>query len=250
MHLQYCGCMGTTRGERLRLAREKHFKSARLAGKAMGIAVSTYGAHERAESPGGRDYGPDEAKRYGRRFKVAPEWLLTGREPFPAPEPSEPPAPKVPVVGYVGAGSAAHFYDVAPSDLDEIDPPDANESTVAVEIRGDSLGPFFNRWLVFYDDVRRPMTPDLIGQLCVVGLEDGRVLIKQVQRGSDLGLFTLLSATEKPIVDVAIAWAARSTAFPAAADADRGSRIRVQPVSESHPAADCAALSLGFCYIK
>src|SRR2546430_11841325 len=56
--------MGTTRGERLRIARAEHLKSARLAGKAMGIPVSTYGAHERAESPGGRDYGPDEAKKY------------------------------------------------------------------------------------------------------------------------------------------------------------------------------------------
>jgi hypothetical protein len=52
------------------------------------------------------------------------------------------------------------------------------------------------------------MTPDLIGQLCVVGLADGRVLIKQVQRGRDLGLYTLHSATEKPIADVAIEWAA------------------------------------------
>jgi hypothetical protein len=116
----------------------------------------------------------------------------------------------VPVIGYVGAGSAAHFYDVPPSHLDEINgPPDATESTAAVEIRGDSLGPFFNRWYVFYDDVRRPMTPDLIGQLCVVGLADGRVLIKQVQRGRDLGLYTLHSATEKPILDVTIEWAAR-----------------------------------------
>ena len=167
--------------------------------------MSTYGAHERSESPGGRDYGPDEAKKYGRRFKVAPEWLLTGREPFPGGSAEEPPpAPKVPVIGYVGAGSTAHFYDVPPSHLDEV-----SESAAAVEIRGDSLGPFFNRWYVFYDDVRRPMTPDLIGQLCVVGLADGRILLKQVQRGSDLGLYNLHSATEKPIVDVAIDWAAR-----------------------------------------
>jgi hypothetical protein len=202
--------MGTTRGERLRIAREKHFKSARLAGKAMGIPVSTYGAHERAESPGGRDYGPDEAKKYGRRFKVAPEWLLTGREPFPTGADEAPPLPKVPVLGYVGAGSTAHLYDVPPSHLDEVSgPADTSESTVAVEIRGDSLGPFFNRWYVFYDDVRRPMTPDLIGQLCVVGLADGRILIKQVQRGSDLGLYNLHSATERPILDVTIDWAAR-----------------------------------------
>jgi len=200
----------TTRGERLRIAREKRFKSARAAGKAMGIAVSTYGAHERAEAPGGRDYGPNEALRYGRFFGVTPEWLLTGRKPFPSDEPEQPPARKVRVVGYVGAGAEAHLYAVAQGDLDEVDPPPGlTEDTVAVEIRGDSLGAFFNRWLVFYDDVRRPVTPDLIGELCIVGLEDGRILIKQIQRSKTEGLFNLISSTEKPIADVAIEWAAR-----------------------------------------
>ena len=61
----------------------------------MGIPVSTYGAHERAQSPGGRDYGPEDAKKYARRFGVTPEWLLTGREPFPVGD--EPPPPKVPM---------------------------------------------------------------------------------------------------------------------------------------------------------
>jgi hypothetical protein len=202
--------MATTRGDRLRIAREKKFKSARAAGKAMGIPVSTYGAHERAESPGGRDYGPDEAKRYGRRFGVSPEYLLTGREPFPTGESDIPPTPKTRVVGYVGAGAEAHLYEVAQGDLDEVDVPHgSNEATVAVEIRGDSLGSFLNRWLVFYDDVRQPVTPDLIGELCVVGLEDGRVLVKQVQRGRTEGLFNLISSAEKPILDVAVAWAAR-----------------------------------------
>jgi hypothetical protein len=200
--------MATTRGERLRIAREKKFKSARLAGKAMGIPVSTYGAHERAESPGGRDYGPDEAKRYARRFGVTPEWLLTGREPIGPDE--EPPPPKVRVVGYVGAGSEAHLYEVSQGDLDEVDQPrGSNEATVAVEIRGDSLGTFLNRWLVFYDDVHRSVTSDLIGELCVVGLADGRVLVKQIQRGRAEGLFNLISSTEKPILDVAIEWAAK-----------------------------------------
>ena len=39
----------TTRGERLRLARKQRFRSARAAAMAMGIPVSTYAAHERAE---------------------------------------------------------------------------------------------------------------------------------------------------------------------------------------------------------
>jgi hypothetical protein len=75
--------MTTTRGERLRKARERHFKSARAAAKDLGIASATYGAHERAEAPGdrGRDYGPDEAALYAARFQVRPEWLLTGSGP-------------------------------------------------------------------------------------------------------------------------------------------------------------------------
>jgi len=207
-----------TRGERLRYARERYFKSARLAAKAMGIAVSTYGAHERAEDPGGRDFGPEEAKRYGRRFKVTPEWLLTGYGRGPDDPPGyQPPerdvwtTPNVPLVGYVGAGAAAHFYEVAQGDLDEVEPPiGANESTVGVEIRGDSLGPLFNRWLVFYDRVEHgPPPSDLIGELCVVGLEDGRVLIKQIQRGKAEGLYNLNSQTEPSMRDVAIKWAAK-----------------------------------------
>jgi hypothetical protein len=72
--------MSKTRGERLRIARKRHFKSARSAAAALGIPPATYGAHERAQAPGkrGRDYGPEEAAVYGRRFGVRPEWLLTG----------------------------------------------------------------------------------------------------------------------------------------------------------------------------
>jgi hypothetical protein len=175
----------------------------------MSIPVSTYGAHERAESPGGRDYGPDEAKRYARRFGVTPEWLLTGRDPMRPGDPNEPEPPRVQVVGYVGAGAETHLYEVGQGGLDEVDPPTATEDTVAVEIRGDSLGQFFNRWLVFYDDVRRAVTPDLLGELCVVGLTDGRVLVKQIQRGHTEGTFILASLADKPIVDVAIQWAAK-----------------------------------------
>jgi hypothetical protein len=206
--------MATTRGQRLRIARARRFKSARLAAKALGIAVATYGAHERAEAEGGRDYGPNEAKRYGRAFRVTPEWLLTGRGPGPgADEPEEPIVlnpPTVPIVGYVGAGAATHPYDVPEDKLDEVPRPEgATDTTVAVEVRGDSLGSYFNRWLVFYDKVHRPMTHDLVGELCVVGLTDGRVLIKQIQRGRSEGLFNLVSPSDKPITDAVIEWAAK-----------------------------------------
>jgi hypothetical protein len=205
-----------TRGDRLRMAREQLFPSARVAAQAIGVAVSTYFAHERAEDPLGRDYGPDQARYYGKRFRVTPEWLLTGFGPGPTgeppvfPEQPDPAIPRVLVMGYVGAGSTAHFYDVDQGNLGEVVPPEGSTpSTVAVEIRGESLGTVFNRWLVFYDNIHRPVTPELIGELCVVGLADGRILIKQLQRGKTKGLFNLISSNDKPILDVEVEWAAR-----------------------------------------
>jgi hypothetical protein len=114
------------------------------------------------------------------------------------------------LVGYVGAGAEAHFYSSADEGLGEVDaPPGYTAKTVAAEVRGESLGPLFDRWLVYYDDVRSPVTPDLIGRLCVVGLPNGKVLVKKIQRSRSSGLFHLLSNLEAPIFDQEIAWAAR-----------------------------------------
>jgi len=118
-------------------------------------------------------------------------------------------AATVPVVGYVGAGDLAHRYAVGHSNLDHVEERDATPQTVAVEVRGDSLGRSFDRWLVFYDDVASPVTEDLFGKLCVVGLSDDRVLIKTIRRGSRPGLFILESNTEPPIKDVPLEWAAK-----------------------------------------
>ena len=44
----------------------------------------------------------------------------------------------VPIVGYVGAGSAAHFYATGDGELDRVEAPEyANENTVGAEIRGE-----------------------------------------------------------------------------------------------------------------
>ena len=116
---------------------------------------------------------------------------------------------RVSLVGYVGAGAVAHFYADAQGPFDEVDAPDAaSPSTVAVQIRGHSLGALFDNWLVFYDDVRDPPGDDFVGRMCVCGLTDGRVLVKALKRGQVYGLWTLLSNTEPPIYDVALNWAA------------------------------------------
>lgn len=119
------------------------------------------------------------------------------------------PTGRVPLVGYVGAGAIAHFYADAQGPFDDVDAPDAaGASTVAVQIRGHSLGALFDNWLVFYDDVRDPPGDDMIGRMCVCGLADGRVLVKALKRSQVAGLWTLLSNTEPPIYDVALDWAA------------------------------------------
>lgn len=175
------------------------------AARAFGWNISTYLSHEN----GTRGLRPPVAERYAKAFRVPAEWLLYARGRGKAVA-AEPPR-TVPLVGYVAAGAEAYFDTGAQGEFGRIQAPaGSTDETVAVEIRGDSLGSFFDRWLVFYDDVRRPITADLVGKLCIVGLADGRVMIKKVQRSKARGLFHLISQTaDAPILDVAIEWAAR-----------------------------------------
>lgn len=63
--------------DRLRQAREKAgYGSAKLAAEAMGVPLATYIQHEN----GTRGYPASRADRYGRFFRVAPEWLLYGKD--------------------------------------------------------------------------------------------------------------------------------------------------------------------------
>lgn len=124
--------------------------------------------------------------------------------------------PTVPLKGYVRAGAHAQYLPLNDDELDRVEAPAGSTSrTVALEIRGDSLGELFDRWLVFFDDVRSPVTPDLLGKLCVVWVNDGRVLIKKVKKQRN-GLFALYSNYEKqdpPIEDVQLDGAARVKAM-------------------------------------
>lgn len=60
---------------RLKKAREgANFRSASEAARALGIPVPTYSAHENAS----RAFDDEDARRYARKFNVAPDWLLYG----------------------------------------------------------------------------------------------------------------------------------------------------------------------------
>jgi len=190
-------------GDRLRLARkEAGFEEAKDAAASLGVNRFTYAQHEN----GTRGFKRDKAELYARRFGVNIEWLLTGKGLM---RPRGRATKLVPLVGYVGAGALAHIFAEGQGNLDMVEAPDGSTpETVAVEIRGESLGSFFDQWLVFYDDVRAPLTPYMIGKLCVLGLADGRILIKKLRKGQIAGHWTLESQFEPPIYDALVEWGA------------------------------------------
>lgn len=139
-------------------------------------------------------------------LETSVDWLLNGV----GEEDDVPATDSVPVVGFVGAGSVATLFSEGQGPFDEVEPPaDSTPQTVGLGIRGASLGPAFDEGIVFYDDVRSPVTPDLHGRLCVVGLNDGRVLVKILRSAGD-GSFHLFSNTmDEPMLNEDVAWAAR-----------------------------------------
>lgn len=118
----------------------------------------------------------------------------------------------VPVVGYVQAGGEAILYADGQGPFDEagMPPKGASEYTVAVVVRGNSMaGLADDGWLLYYDTRREPPTDELMGKLCVVGLADGRVVVKKLLRGSRDGMYHLISVHGDPMIDQAVKWAAR-----------------------------------------
>jgi hypothetical protein len=151
----------------------------------LGIPVSTYGAHERAQSEGGRDYGPDEAQEYARHFGVSAEWLLTGHGSSGGqPITDENSEAKLKVVGYVGEAGRVHLYDLAPEKLDQVEllSPLTNALTVALELRSGAFGLLPKDWLLLYDNDRRRPMPFMYGMLCVVDYGAGQIVVELLRR--------------------------------------------------------------------
>lgn len=126
------------------------------------------------------------------------------------------PPRKVPIVGYVGAGAKVYSIDDAEmgaGSLGEADvdaPLDLGPDAVAVKVKGDSMRPAYRDGdLIFYDRRLESDFESLIGEECVVELEDGSHYVKEVYLGSAAGQWTLLSHNASPIPDVRLRWAAR-----------------------------------------
>jgi len=74
----------------------------------------------------------------------------------------------------------------------------AEVEVVAARIDGDGLHPVPDGWLVYFE--AEPRDPEaLIGKLCVVQVAGGQRLIREIRRGQNPGLYTLLSWTASPM---------------------------------------------------
>lgn len=174
----------------------------------------------RRQLESGRQSGvrSDTLEKLAKGLETTTQWLLREEGPENVAEPvhldseqvlaDSDPTMTVPVAGFVSAGAQVVLLPLAAGELDRVPAPaGSTDSTQCLEIRGDSLGELFDRWLVFYNDVRSPVTPDLIGKLCVAGLADDRVVVKKIKRVD--GHYALFSNTEPPILGVTIMWAAK-----------------------------------------
>lgn len=115
----------------------------------------------------------------------------------------------VPLKGYVSAGRR-EYSELPDDELDRVPAPEYNttDKTAAMELRGQSLGPIFETWLAYFDRIE--IDPEsLAGQLCVVRIETGEVVIKKIEKGSRKDRYVLISNTEADIRDVKIEWAYR-----------------------------------------
>lgn len=189
------------RGKRLERARvEAGFDTASEAARALELSEPTYMAHEN----GSRGF-KGSAERYSAFFKVSLEWLWSGKGQM-----KRRGGRSAPAVGYIGAGSeVVPFDDHAPgAGLEDVEiPPGVPEDSVVVIVRGDSMYPRYKdgERLFYIKTERNPA--DLIGQECVVKLEDGRMYVKDLEKGSGGG-FDLISHNAPPLRNQAVEWAA------------------------------------------
>lgn len=143
----------------------------------------------------------DWARRLARVFQVTEHEIMTGARPMVA------------VAGYVGAGAEIIPFDdhAAGAGIDEVRAPPGldPDRVVAVRVKGDSMFPIEDGWILFYRKDVDGVPEDALGRFCIVKLRDGRMLAKQVRRGPTRGRFNLVSSSGPIIEDAEVIWAAR-----------------------------------------
>ena len=136
---------------------------------------------------------------------------LLGIEPAPRATPVKE-GLRVPMRWIVGAfGRLHHMEETALAPF----PPGVATSTEleAARIDTDVLRPIPGGWILYFEKAPRP-PQDLLGTLAVVRVRTStEPLIREIRRGSTLGLYSLMSLNSAPIEDAEIVSAHRVVAF-------------------------------------
>lgn len=118
-------------------------------------------------------------------------------------------APRVSVVGYIGAGGEVIFEEFG-SDETVLRPPGISGTLEALVVRGSSMLPKYKDGDIIYIQKCHDGILDAdIGDDCAVRLRTGETYVKQLMRGNEDGRFTLLSLNAPPIENVEVEWATR-----------------------------------------
>ncbi len=185
-------------GQRLKKARLRLRLTQADLGRLLGItrnAVALWEAGTNAPTM-------DRIEAIAENLNVSAEYLLTGTGNAPTEE--------VAVVAFVGAGAEINPMDdhAKGTGLKRVAPPPGVTDCVAAIIRGDSMLPLRDGWLIFWNRDYHGVTEDCIGKLCVAQILDGPCLVKEVHKGSNPGLYILTSWNAPARMDVRLEWAA------------------------------------------
>jgi transcriptional regulator with XRE-family HTH domain len=119
--------------------------------------------------------------------------------------------PTVPLLGLARANPDGSYVMTTANESHARVPlvPGATSAAVALQVAGGSMHTKARDGSLIYFDNQEPAPPSyLIGEACVVETEDGRVLYKYLQRGSQPGLYDLVSDVGEIISDVRLNWVA------------------------------------------
>jgi hypothetical protein len=145
----------------------------------------------------------------GERLIKADELLALRNILGEAPLPRQIRATTVPLRGRILQGGHA-IMDDASGTVEA--PQDATVRTSALIVEGNSLYPQVEQgWLLFYEDTRSPPAAGSLGKLCVVELDDGRLLVRRIEPGATTGTHDLWAVNAPPIKAVNVVWASPVT---------------------------------------
>jgi len=188
--------------DRLKKARiAAGYATATEAAHAMGMKPPTYLGHENGTTGLRRT----AAIRYAKFFGLSLDWLLTGTGD------SRGKGGLVPVVGYVGPGGHVYFYDSSSKgrNPEHVSPPPDDINAHALRISGDSMQPLREGWLLFYGEETDGVPRDCVGQICIVQVQHGPVLVRTVSRGSPKNHWRLSAWNASTSEDVKVEWASK-----------------------------------------